>query len=234
MFEMWNKIIVDYIEIRNRFIDENRRTSASFNFFKFRFFYVGETQHSYLLQLLLDPHGSHGQGNLFLREFLLMNQIEKPEEGTWQVTAEQGRIDVLIKRVTEPKSVIIIENKSHNAVDQKYQLYRYWEQEMVRPLLSKNQGFNEVKEFINSHPENFKLLYLAPNRNKKPSDHSLRRPEGEEWNAYDKILPMKHIHITFNNEIVTWLEQCKIQLSNDNHRLREYLDQYIEICKGIN
>lgn len=54
----------------------------------------------------------------------------------WTVTAEKGRVDILLKR-THPHSVIIIENKSNYANDQENQLYRYWHQEIYKTIQEK-------------------------------------------------------------------------------------------------
>ena len=83
-------------------------------------FKVQETMHSKLLKFLLDSKETHGCGNLFLIELLALLGIKSPEDGKWHVTAEQGRIDILIQR-SNPCSIIIIENKSNRAGDQKNQ-----------------------------------------------------------------------------------------------------------------
>ena len=106
-----------------------------FHLFKEKFgFYIQETMHSRLLKFLLDAKETHGQGGLFLLKFLEILGIQSPETGTWQVTAEVGRIDVLIER-KEPQSIIVIENKSNWAPDQSNQLYRYWHQAIFQKIV---------------------------------------------------------------------------------------------------
>lgn len=110
--------------------ERNRLESSHLNVFQF--FSPGETTHSRLLAYFLDPRAQHGQGTLFLAEFLRLLGISEPDSSTahdWAVTAEIGRVDVLIRRV-HPHTVVVIENKSNYAVDQPNQLYRYWHQEI--------------------------------------------------------------------------------------------------------
>ena len=109
--------------------DNNLNHKDSHNFNILRMFHICETSHSKLLKLLLNPNGDHGQGNFFLSLFLKEMGIKEPSQGDWKVTAEEGRIDLLLKR-KEPLSIVVIENKSNRATDQPNQLYRYWNEKI--------------------------------------------------------------------------------------------------------
>ena len=207
-------------------IEQNKHTSCNFNALKF--FSIDETLHSKLLAKLLNPKAEHGQGNKFLVEFLKLLEIEKPEEGDWNITAETGRIDVLLKR-SSPESIIIIENKSNWATDQQNQLYRYWHQE----IYSKTKEINV--SFYADNVSRYRIIYLPPNEFKQPELHSYSRPNEENWK--NRNLP-EHIPLTFEirtfKEFISiWLENCISTLPESNHRMREYLKQYIEICKTL-
>lgn len=200
--------------------ETNRLQSFAFN--PLGFFKIGETMHSFLLAKLLDPHGEHGQGQLFLECFLEILGIEIHPNENWIVTAETGRIDILIKRKC-PHSAIVIENKSNYAVDQENQLYRYWYQEIILP---NNYRENPVR-FTTNNPH-YQIIYLTPTINKQPIDSSLLRPID-----FDSTLPMK-IPIepkiwTFNDHIARWLTKSINKLPHENHRMREYIKQYIEL-----
>src|SRR5207244_839864 len=91
---------------------------------------IDETMHSQILGDLLDPDGTHGQGDVFLVPFLEELGIPESDVGLWHVTVETGRVDILIWRNHPEKSAIIIENKSNDAGDQPNQIYRYWHREM--------------------------------------------------------------------------------------------------------
>ena len=147
------------------------------------------------------------------------------------MTAEIGRIDVLIKRLhpEKLKSVIIIENKSNWASDQQNQLYRYWYQEIFSKTKKKDTAFYD------DNCNRYKIIYMPPNEYKQPELSSLTRPNQESWvNAkLPEVLPLKVEIKAFNDFIVEWLDNCISVLPESNHRMREYLKQYIEICNNL-
>jgi len=68
--------------------------------------------------------------------------IKEPYKGTWKVTAEEGKIDLLLKRYS-PFSIVVIENKSNWACDQQNQLYRYWYNEIYKITKEVDEIFYE-------------------------------------------------------------------------------------------
>lgn len=213
-----------FIKVKDEAKKRNKETSYGFNVLDL--FSPGETMHSILLANLLNPNSSHGQGPLFIYAFLKKLGIENPEEGQWVVTAEKGRIDVLLKRAN-PHAVVIIENKSNGAVDQANQLYRYWHQEIHMTVKSK------TFDYYNQHPEKYKLIYLTPDEWKRPTDNSLTRPSHMP-KEFPEQVPMEPVIWRFDQHIVEFLKEV-IDLKETinhipltNHRLREYLKQYIE------
>jgi len=215
----YNDILDKYIQTSKISIEKNRNYSCDFNVFSF--FNITEPTHSYLISFLLNPNSSHGQGDLFLKTFLNLIGIEKPETGQWIVTAETGRIDILLKRF-EPHCVVVIENKSNYAKDQENQLYRYWFQEIYYPNRHKNI------EFANDHPEKYQLIYLTPASWKLPNDNTLSKPTDWSSDLPDRI-PMKPKIMEFTSDIVNWLENSIEKIPLTNNRLREYIKQYIEL-----
>ncbi len=220
-------------ELQNRFRpileqarEDNRHYSYDFN--ALSFFAINEPMHSFLIAKLLDPHAEHGQRDLFLKVFLERLGIEKPDMGHWVVTAEKGRIDVLLKR-NEPHSVVIIENKSNYAWDQENQLYRYWHQEIYTPILQKEGRWSEEDH---SSPTRYKILYLTPANWKQPSDNSLQRPVRFK-HPLPETVPIRPTIWEFKKDIIDWLEDSLRILPECNHRMREYVRQYIELwCEG--
>lgn len=201
--------------------EQNRLSSCDLNFF--RLFHIGEIGHSYLLAKFLNPYAEHGQGRLFLNIFLKMLGITDPEKGQWIVTAEKGRIDVLLKR-RDPHSVIVIENKSNDAGDRPNQLYRYWYQELFSP--NSHQSY----DYAAKNPDHFCMLYLPSGDWKNPSDNSLHKPTGWDTELPEKM-PIEPILWSFDNQIVEWLEECKNQLPKNNFRMNDYVSQYIELWR---
>ncbi len=188
-------------------------------------FNVKETMHSKLIKYLLDPFASHGQGNKFLINFLNLLKIENPNKGMWNITAEQGKIDILLHR-SNPETIIVVENKSNWANDQPNQLYRYW----YYAIFSRIKEIE--KDFYSKNKDKYQIIYLAPNSNKEISEQSISKPEDWSSNLPDKI-PMEIETQYFNDFIQEWLEDCKKQLSETNHRIREYITQYQVLCNNL-
>lgn len=204
--------------------EDNKINSCNFNVLSF--FNIDEPLHSRLLVKLLNPEAEHGQGKLFLIEFLKLLEIETPENGEWIVTAETGRIDILIKRVF-PESIIIIENKSNKADDQLNQLYRYWYQEIY------NKTEEADSNFYKKNSNRYKIIYLSPNYYKYPEIHSISKPNEEHWLTKKDLpdkLPLEYEIKTFNVFMLQWLTSCINILPINNYRMIEYLKQYKEIC----
>lgn len=224
MHEWYNEFVIAELK-------RNEAEGHLFNVFALwnRLSGIGETLHSRLLHFLLSDDPMHGQKNKFLMTFLEMAGIENPQEGTWYVTAETGHVDVMLER-KNPRSVIIIENKSNWAGDQSNQLYRYWYENMYA---------QERETYDDSH---YKIIYLSPSADKKFDDQTCCKPP-KEWFAqrgkqcdYDKLpckIPLEPVVWHFNDHIQKWLEQCIDALPETNQPLRNYLNQYKEYCKRL-
>ena len=225
--------ILEWTEWHKLFLEDDRKHEKdghNFNFFLFfkdEFgFVVQETMHSKLIKFLLDPYASHGQDKKFLIEFLQLLDVERPKEGIWYVSAEHGRIDVLLKR-NEPPSTIIIENKSNWANDQPNQLYRYWHQEIY------NKTKEIEKDFYVRNKCKYQIVYLTPNEDKKYEEQSITKPEDWTENHLPEKVPIEIKTQYFNAFIQEWLEKCKEQLPKTNHRIREYIIQYQLLCNNL-
>lgn len=226
LIDLSSSIINDFTDQYIKLKKENKMKGILFN--PLFYFNIGETLHSYLLADLLNPNSSHGQDRLFLNSFLKKIKIKEPDKGIWNITAEKGRIDILLIR-DNPHSVIIIENKSNNAVDQNSQLYRYWYEKIY--LQNKHIDYSKKE----TYKDNYKILYLPPNESKIPNESSLQKPDWEELKDFPyKKLPLEYELITFKDFICDWLKECinlidKNEETKNNFRLKEYLNQYIEL-----
>lgn len=210
--------------------EQNSLLGLNFNIFKLFQDKLGisiqETMHSKLIQFLLDENESHGQGNKFLIALLNQLNISNPTEGKWYVTAESGRIDVLLKR-SNPHSVVIIENKSNWAVDQPNQLYRYWFH-MIYKITKETSS-----EFYIQNKDLFQIVYLSPNENKNFNVHSITKPNSNNglcdkrtFKLLPQKVPININHWSFNNDFQTWLDECIKLLPPSNYRVKEYIEQY--------
>lgn len=181
-----------------------------------------ELSHSAFLAALLNPDGSHGMQDAFLKAFIdtIAHGGTKPELDTAhaKVYTEYnignitettgGRIDILITDRSDTGSgkagghAIIIENKIW-AADQSNQLVRY--HNFAHEMYAKSA-----------------LLYLTRNGD-EPSDQSRG-----DLNAQDGGYQC----ISYRSDIIDWLRQCA-RLSFDKPRVRETILQYINLLQQL-
>lgn len=159
--------------------------------------------HSRFLFELLNPKGSHGMGDIFLRSFALHcgftshNQPANLSFEKARVQREHEKIDLLIQ---DGKSAVIVENKIY-AVDQPLQLQRYHEKVVSRNWKST-------------------LYYLTLNGH-DPSKESL-----------GNLDPNSVQNISYAHEINNWLTEC-IQSAALFPPLRETIVQYQKLIHKL-
>lgn len=167
----------------------------------------------------------HGQGKLFLSAFLEYIGFEKDKGNEeWIITAEEGRVDVLLRRLN-PLGAVIIENKSNWAEDQPNQLYRYWYENIHK------REEDCCTDYYSKHPE-YKIVYLVPDKAKHINSNSTSRPVDYPEDLPEE-LPMKPKVMTFHTDIPKWLGGCMKGLPAENTPLRNLIAQYIEYCKQL-
>lgn len=211
------------VALRSKYNEIERLTGERFNIFKILGVSSQEVKmHSALLGDLLNPFGTHGCGDTFLKLFL--NQLksnnklyaQKLDEfitPTAKVSVEYyipggistdktrgGRIDILI---SSGYNHIIIENKIY-AGDQDNQMIRY-------------------KNFNKEAP----LFYLTLNGN-TPNDISVvDKNNGIKLENYKDF-----ICISYKDDIISWLQFC-LKEAADLPLLRETIKQYIFLLKKL-
>jgi hypothetical protein len=190
-----------------------------------------ETQHSRILHSLLDTKGKHGCGKLFLGlffEYVIDDENFQYGGDEWVVTVETGRYDVSIRNKKGTK-IVIIENKSNYAEDQKNQLYRYWFRGIYLPQC-KNEKRGEGDCF-------YKILYVSPSRDKSWDEQSISRPEEEGERSkkyppeYDKVPESVLKLVIYKEKIADWLSACMVELP-ENCDMYYYLKQYKEFWRN--
>ncbi len=170
--------------------------------------------HSAFIADLLNPNGWHGQGDVFLKEFLSIlgyndliteNANVEIEKKIGNVTKEEGgRLDISIelKRSRKNDFLIIIENKVY-AEDQANQLIRY-----------KNYA---EKQFPDGHI----ILYLTPDgRNPKKKSVGFD-PEKKECKPFWR-------NISYSYLIKEWLKRC-IELMKGKETIKIVIWQYLAL-----
>lgn len=167
--------------------------------------------HSAIIAELLDPHGSHGAGDIYLKEFLVnmgckdsfidSNNVKHHNERNIternigpKTDATGGRIDIIIE---DGKHALIIENKPGNE-DQENQMLRY-------------------HTYAQSYEECI-LIYLTK--------------DGRE--ASDKSTGGKRFEYKClsYSDIISWLENCSKKSSNRNN-VKAIINQYLFHLKKI-
>lgn len=207
MQKMLNEVI--RIHDKYRFFEE--KTGAKFNIYSVaRIERMEEVVHSRMITELLNPKGSHGQGNTFLELFLrtaypkLSLDCERAiveAERPFCIGSLTGRIDIIIEL---DRAVIVIENKI-DAPDQKLQMARY-------------------RDYANAiaNGRTISLLYLTPDR-RSPNKSSL----GDQ-NQPDVDL------LAYPDEIALWLDQCLLSCVNKKlFSLIEGISQYRRLIDKI-
>lgn len=118
-------------------------TGENFNIFSVLQMETDEVKtHSRFIAELLNPNGSHGQKDIFLKKFIELLEIEDFDTQNANIfvefyigevtNTEGGRIDILIKN--KDNKVVMIENKVY-ANEQLNQLQRYYNYRPNEPLL---------------------------------------------------------------------------------------------------
>ena len=187
-------------------------TGEQFNVFSILGVEADEVRtHSAFLVDLLNPQGSHRQGDAFQKLFLKVAlNHSRPDEygdsGLFQVRKEastdQGQIDILLEN---KEACIVVENKIY-AGDQSLQLARYYE-------AAESKGFSK---------EQIELVYLT-------LDGS---PPSTEALGY---LPEDSVKcLSYSEDIINWLEECmKLQEVQRIAPIREIVFQYRGLLKEL-
>ena len=184
-----NKIIKQTLEL----LETNKSHGNDFNLLKISG--VGNSEvftHTPIFKELLDPNGSHGQKDLFLKSFINFFKIDFNIDDFITVRKEQrikdyGQIDLMISNRDQ---IIIIENKIY-AKDQPSQLYRYY-------------------EYTHNIKKKSFIIYLTLD-GKKPSLSSLGRIKNIDDN-YLIENELKNIDInlyclSYKKDILIWLDE---------------------------
>ena len=195
--------------------EERNRKGENYNLFSILSIERYELKHSALIANLLDPKGSHGCGDAFLRAFfeIALKDLAYPFEEctlphsyteyyTGPIAGDTGgRIDILVK---SSHYGLIIENKIY-AGDQDKQLTRY-----------DNYG----RETFGA--DGYLLVYLT----------LYGCDASKESTATKSAEEVGYLRLSYAEDILRWLEQC-VRLADNKPLVRESLNQYIRTIKQL-
>lgn len=197
-------------------VEEERKRGEWFNVFNVLGVSTDEVRtHSAFIAELLNPQGSHGCGDEFLKAFIEVipglngfdietikakTQVELSIGQIDKDYTEGGRLDIIVHTETD---AIIIENKIY-AGDGWKQLLRYHE-------------FAE-REYKN----NYRILYLTLDGG-SPSEESIGKQMEDGKDFYS---------VSYAQDITNWLQQC-IAVAVNKPLVRETLFQYLNLIKQL-
>jgi hypothetical protein len=195
--------------------EERHRKGENYNLFSILSIERYELKHSALIANLLDPKGSHGCGDAFLRAFFEIALKERAypfedcthlhsytEYYTGPIAGDTGgRIDILVK---SSHYGLIIENKIY-AGDQDKQLTRY-----------DNYG----KETFGA--DGYLLVYLT----------LYGYDASKESTATKSAEEVGYLRLSYAKDILLWLKEC-VRLADNKPLVRESLNQYIRTIKQL-
>lgn len=195
--------------------EERNRKGENYNLFSILSIERYELKHSALIANLLDPAGSHGCGDAFLRAFFEIalkgtaypfEKCTLPHSYTEHYTGPiagdtGGRIDILVK---SSHYGLIIENKIY-AGDQDKQLTRY-----------DNYG----RETFGA--DGYLLVYLT----------LYGCDASKESTATKSAEEVGYLRLSYAKDILLWLKEC-VRLADNKPLVRESLNQYIRTIKQL-
>ncbi len=198
--------------------NQRRESGDMFNIFEIlKAEHYEVTTHSAILAELLNPNGSHGCTDIFLKSFLEVLNLKELFHNLNEVSVDVersigaldyenkeygGRIDLIIHE--KNKAAIIIENKIY-ADDQDKQLYRY------------------CRYARNTFNNNFNILYLTLDGKEPPK----KSTEGK-----DASIQVEPYCISYQYHIKKWIEDS-IPLVSSKMNLQNSLKQYLQIINKL-
>lgn len=207
-----SSLLVNVFAVHKKYENLLKFTGEDFNIFRILKLHAAENRtHSAFLAELLNPKGSHGQNDVFLKLFIThLEQLDikttLSSDNAKVVTEKHigflnedksmgGRLDICL--TDNRGQQIYIENKIY-AEDQENQLIRYY-----------------------NHNPNALLLYLCFDH-KEVSHSSIQHLEqGKDFYI-----------ITYREDIISWLNDCKKEATS-HPMLRESIAQYINLIKYL-
>ncbi len=201
--------VIDAAEARRR--EVNRLTAGGFNVF--RLIDPDENKLSDVLADLLDPRGTHGQGDQFLRlllkllgldpDVVLLPRVRVMREAPAYIGERVRRIDILV----DAGVLVAIENKA-GAADQYRQVEDY---------------LTHLRHTSKEWSVPAKLIYLTPDGS-EPTPDSLSVADTREHRSAGRLCCWRYA-----SDLRGWLEDCRsaCRAVRIRHFLRDFVG-YIE------
>ena len=175
-----------------------------------------ETKHSRFIANLLNPKGSHKQGDKFLNLFLKHLEITDFNLDGLKVECEKDakgrRMDIALWNKTH---FMVIENK-------------FWAADQDNQLRDYN---NSALKHLKNPEDKVLMLYLTP-YGRQPFGNSFSvglLPEGIKELTKEKVKC-----ISYEKHILNWLESCLENFeASENIRLKINIEMYVELIRNV-
>jgi hypothetical protein len=191
-----------------------KKTGQNFNIFKILKMESKEVKtHSAFLAELLNPKGSHGQNDVFLQLFIevVKEDVPKFDFSKFETSKANVKPEFYIGPTTDTgggRIDILISSGTNIIIENK--------------IYAGDQPFQLLRyyNFDNKAP----LFYLTPWKHQEPTNESKGNlKEGEHYKR-----------ISYEIEILNWLEKCKEKVTTLNHPFLEpTITQYINLIKHL-
>lgn len=203
-----NKIISNTKIIIDKYKTAAKKSGENFNIFKILNLTSNEVRtHSAFLAEILSKNGSHEMDNVFLNEFLKIIKFNS----TFNINSYTVEVEKYIGLINENFDeggridIILTDNEGNSII--------------IENKIYAGDQYKQLKRYYNFNPK-AKIIYLTLD-GKSPSKDSLQ-----------DIPPDSILNISYQTEILKWLEECKT-ISKDHNILRESLAQYIYLIRHL-
>lgn len=193
------------------FLEREKQESTLFN--PFQFMRTDEDGLSYIIAFLLNPKSSHGQQEIFLKQFLLeLVNTQKLDAGL--LNFDKDSVNVIIHQPT-------YENRYHDIFIKTNNWVMSIESKLNKAKEQPNQIFHYISDLKKENQNNHFMIYL-PVSNKEPSTGKYNNDD--QWK---KLEENNRATIITPDFLYRWLLSC------ENHILSSKITDFISYFKSF-
>lgn len=210
----------DFLEKANKIVDsyesEEKKEGNNFNLFSILDRETDEEKtHSALIAELLNPQGSHGQGDNFLNLFISLLTQKKKESAFWK----DSIIPNQLKKIQIYTERNVGKYRNHECRLDISLLNSEW-QIIIENKFNAKQGKEQLERYLD---------YLIEDKNRKTILIYLTKV-GDKYKSKELSNGSDYFCLTYKHDILSWLEKCKEACSNIPI-IEQSLAQYIHLIK---
>lgn len=189
---------------------ESYKQGKKFNVFRIEGIASDEVKMCRFIRELLDPKGSHGQGDIFLKSFL--EDVLKVDRHDFTAKDYQYAQVVCEKKISDLRRIDIVISIGASVFPIEVKIYAE----------DQNKQCQDYYNYAYEIDSNAKIYYLTLDGH-EPSDDS----KGD-------LLDSQYMCLSFGNEILGWLDNCiRMQEIEQIYSVREILIQFRDIIRNL-